>query len=86
MSFTASKILKMQNRVEFVLGYRNLFNLITIFMAGVLITLASWTTEGTVIGYLMLVLGSKWLYDQVCRNIDDLTIQDLTEKREEVVL
>jgi hypothetical protein len=72
----------MDDRITFVMGYRNLFNLITIFMAGVLITIASWSTEGTVIGYLMLVLGAKWLYDQVCKNIDDLEINDLLDKKE----
>jgi len=80
--FTPSKLKRMDDRITFVMGYRNLFNLITIFMAGVLITIASWSTEGTVIGYLMLVLGAKWLYDQVCKNIDDLEINDLLDKKE----
>lgn len=80
--FTADKLKKMDERMTFVLGYRNLYNLVCIFIAAVLIVLASWSSEGTIIGWLMLVLGTKWLYDQMMKNIDDLECQDLLDKKD----
>ena len=80
MSFTADKILKMENRVEFVIGYRNIVNLIIIFFAAVYLTLQGSTVEGFVVGAVLFAMGITRFYDQVIRNIDDLMIQDLTDK------
>lgn len=82
MSFTADKLRKMDDRLTFIIGYRNLYNLIAIFIAAVIIVLASWSTEGTVVGFLMLVLGTKWLYNQMMKNIDDLECQDVLAKKD----
>lgn len=80
--FTVGKIARMQNRLEFIIGYRNLVNLAVIFVGAVVAIFASVTPEGIVIGTILLVLGFKYFHDQMLRNIDDLEIQDLTEKKE----
>jgi len=82
MSFTADKIRKMDDRMTFIIGYRNLYNLIAIFVAAVLIVLAWQSSVGTIVGYLMLVLGTKWFLDQVYKNIDDLECRDIVDKKD----
>jgi hypothetical protein len=82
MSFTVSKLAKMQNRVEFVIGYRNLVNLIIIFFAATYLTLQGDYAEGFIVGAFMFIIGLTRFYDQVVRNIDDLECQDLLDKKE----
>ena len=80
--FTVGKIARMQNRLEFIIGYRNLVNLAVIFVGAVVAIFASSTSEGIVIGTILMVLGAKYFHDQVLHNIDDLEIQDITEKKD----
>lgn len=82
MSFSIDKIAKMQNRVEFVIGYRNLINLVVVFFAAVYLTLQGTTTQGFVVGVFLFVVGLTRFYDQVVRNIDDLAVQDIVDKKD----
>lgn len=82
MSFSVEKIAKMQNRVEFILGYRNLVNLVIIFFGAVYLTLQGKSTEGFVVGAFLFITGVTRFYDQIIRNIDDLLIQDITDKKD----
>lgn len=82
MTFTVDKIAKMQNRVEFVIGYRNLVNLIIIFFAATYLTLQWNYAEGFIVGAFMFIIGVTRFYDQIIRNIDDLECQDIVEKKD----
>jgi hypothetical protein len=82
MTFSADKLAKMQNRIEFIIGYRNLVNILIIFFAASYLTLLGGATEGFVVGSFMFVIGITRFYDQIVANIDDLTIRDMTEKKD----
>ena len=83
MTFTVDKIAKMQRRVEFIIGFRNIVNLMIVFFAAIYLTLRGTTTEGFIVGVILFITGVTRLYDQVINNIDDLTIQDIQEKNDE---
>lgn len=77
---TIGKIAKMQNRVEFIIGYRNLINLLLVFFGVTYLTLQGSTVDGFVVGAFTLILGLTRFYDRVIMNIDELEIQDTLKK------
>lgn len=79
---TVKKLARMQNRIEFIIGYRNLVNMAVIFVAIVVCVFASQTPEGIIIGSVFVVLGFKWFHTQMIRNIDDLECQDVLANKE----
>jgi hypothetical protein len=78
--FTAKKIKKMDEELSFIIGYRNLFNLILLFVSAALFLLAAGNGFVVVIGVVLFVLGLARFYDQAMKNVDDLEIRALEKK------
>jgi hypothetical protein len=78
MTITATQIKKMDNKMTYIIGYRNLFNILVLAIGSVLlmfspINVATVTTTS----FVIFVLGAKWFLTQLYENIDTIAISEL---------
>lgn len=75
------KYSELDNRLTYIVGFRNLFN-IAVMMVGFWFIYSAQTeilTDSTIVlvgGFLMLVLGMKWFLVQTRENIDATEVYD----------
>jgi hypothetical protein len=84
MKFTPKMIRQADDKMNFIIGYRNLYNIATIAVASwFIIESQSIGIYGTVPGIiegasgtLLMVLGGKWFLSQIRQNLDILEIKE----------
>ena len=78
------------NRLTYVVGHRNLFNIAVLFIAAYGLTTglevmhlgADAAVTVTMTMLVLIVLGLKWFLDQVVENIDATDVYDTIDKKE----
>jgi hypothetical protein len=91
MPINLKKIKDADNNLNFVIGYRNLYNIASVVVAfGFLIESQSPLLFGTVPGaiegtggVILMVLGLKWFLTQIRENLDTLEIKELQSKNQQ---
>ena len=75
--FKPESIKKWDNKLTFVVGYRNLYNIVVTFIAGVYLTMSG-TQSGiqAFAGIILFVMGMKWFLSQCRENLDSMFIED----------
>jgi hypothetical protein len=84
MKFTPKMIRKADDKINFIIGYRNLFNIVVLVLAfWFIVESQSVGLYGTIpgviegsIGTLLMVLGGKWFLSQIRQNLDILEIKE----------
>lgn len=76
MSF-AQKIKEMDNKVTFVIGYRNLYNIVVMALGFVTIIQVPVGSIMSLPGVIIFILGGKWVIEQIHSNVDAITVSEL---------
>lgn len=74
--FEPKKVKEFDNKATFVIGYRNLYNIVVIFIAGVYLALAPAGSLQNVAGIIIFIMGCKWFISQCRENLDAMYIED----------
>ena len=74
------KLLKeYDNKATFIIGYRNLYNLVGLFISAMYIAMGSQSEIQSLVGIVIFVLGCKWFLTQCRENIDAMYINEMTK-------
>ena len=74
------KLLKeYDNKATFIIGYRNLYNLVVLFISAMYIAMGSQSEIQSLVGIVIFVLGCKWFLTQCRENIDAMYINEMTK-------
>ena len=74
------KLLKeYDNKATFIIGYRNLYNLVVLFISAMYIAMGSQSEIQSFTGIVIFVLGCKWFLTQCRENIDAMYINEMTK-------
>ncbi len=88
MNFDTKKFKEVDNRLTYIIGYRNLYNFVVLFIAGWLLFVTPNEIPSSIqptvyIGALVIiVLGFKWLLTQIRENIDATDVGDILSTKE----
>ena len=84
MKFTPKMIRKADDKMNFIIGYRNLYNIVVLVLAfWFIVESQSVDLYGTMpgiiegsSGIILMVLGGKWFLSQIRQNLDILEIKE----------
>lgn len=83
------KLVMFDNRITFIVGYRNLFNIAVLFCCSWFFAMAEGgafppeATPTVIVGiFIVLVLGLKWSLMQIRENIDATAVRDALTSEE----
>lgn len=84
MKITPKMISKADDRMNFIIGYRNLYNIVVLVLAfWFIVESQSIGLYGTIPGaiegsggVILMVLGGKWFLSQIRQNLDILEIKE----------
>ena len=84
MKVTPKMIRKADDKMNFIIGYRNLYNIVVLVLAfWFIVESQSIGVYGTIpgiiegaAGTLLMVLGGKWFLSQIRQNLDILEIKE----------
>lgn len=72
------RYMEIDNKLTFIVGFRNLYNVAVMFVAAWTMIVADANSNGTtmLVGFVILILGMKWFLTQVRDNIDATDVYD----------
>jgi len=74
------KLLKeYDNKATFIIGYRNLYNLVVLFISAMYIAIGLQSEIQSLVGIVIFILGCKWFLTQCRENIDAMYINEMTK-------
>lgn len=79
MKITAKQIKEIDNKLTFVIGYRNLANIIVTGIGAVMIFVPLTTFDVRMFGLVEFSIGTLFFLKQVYENIDAISVEDIIE-------
>jgi hypothetical protein len=77
MKITATEIKKFDNKVTYVIGYRNLYNILIVAFA---VVMGMFAAQNSLPYYTAVIIGlmaGKWLITQMQENVDALSVLEI---------
>ena len=69
-----SRLYELDNKISYILMFRNSYNIAVLFVAGMMFLLGDATFKA--LSLVVVILGLKWMLTQMRENIDVVTINE----------
>jgi hypothetical protein len=77
MKITATEVKKFDNKVTYVIGYRNLYNILILAFA---VVMGMFAVQNTLPYYAAVIIGvmaGKWVITQMQENVDAVSVLEI---------